>query len=116
MKVDDNAELARTALEIYRDRELKQALAKVDRTQMRTVHAAFAQAGSIDEQEIVLRYQAGRFRDKWDPKLVERLLKVTRAAGEAMAGDSRAKAELAARQLGFIVRLHTVVHAEQGGK
>ena len=112
------ADLARRALDLYRNDSLRKAFAGVDPTQMRTLLAAFEQAGSLEEQEIVLRYQAARQRDKWDPKLVDKLLELCRDAGKgverASAGgdpDER-KAREAARQLGFIVRMHRVAVAD----
>ena len=114
MKEHSQAELARRALDLYKDGALKKAFVGVDPTQMRTLYAAFEQAGSLDEQEIVLRYQAARLRDKWDPKLVEKLLALSREAGKAVGAgaDESSQAQAAARQLGLIVRVHRVAHEE----
>lgn len=112
MKQADQAPLARRALDLYEDRAFKRALVGVDPTQMRTLYAAFEKACSLDEQEIVLRYQAARLRDKWDPKLVEKLLALFRLAAKEAGGDEGERARAAARQLGLIVRVHRIACEE----
>ncbi len=109
--VDDQPALARRALDLYNDAKLKAAFARVDTTQMRTVLAALKQAGSYAEAEIVLRYQAARLRDKWDPKLVERLLELFRQATKSAGGDAVHAAAIA-HQFGLIVRIHRVANEE----
>lgn len=106
-----DADLARRALELFNDGALRQAMVSVELSAFRTLLAAFDQAGSLAEQEIVLRYQAARYRDKWDNALVERLLKLARESAAKGASD-RDQARAAARQLGYVVRLHRVAHEQ----
>ncbi|MBX3274756.1 MAG: hypothetical protein KF729_31110 [Sandaracinaceae bacterium] len=117
----NQADMARRALDLYKEGSLRSAFVAVDPTQMRTVLAAFEQAGSLEEQEVVLRYQAARLREKWDGKLVDRLLELCRKAGEGVertAGQDadEPKARAAAQQLGFIVRMHKVAHEEEASR
>jgi len=113
-------ELARKALELLEDQAMRAALGKVDPTQMRTVLSALDRAGSYAEAEIILRYQSARLRDKWDDRLVEKLLALFREADrlgvDGDTHDHELSGRAIARQFGLIVRVHRVAAEAKEGK
>lgn len=104
--------MARSALALLRDEAMLKALRSIDPTAMKTLLAAATQSGSLEEIEVVFRYQAAKFRDRWDEKLVEKLLEILRAAAKDEKEDGR-RARAAAEQLGFVARIHKVAYEQR---
>lgn len=116
-------EMARNALALLHDDSVKAAFAKTDPTAVRTLLAAAQQVGSVEELELVMRYQQSRLgRDHWDEAVVKKLLELVRKAadGEDVAGRpkpeaERQQAEAAARQLALVARAHRVAYEARRG-
>lgn len=108
-------DMARSALALLQDEAMRAALAKVDPTAMKNLLAAATQSGSLDEVEVVFRYQVARFREEWQEQLEQRILKLLRDAAKDEK-DDEARARAAAEQFGFIARIHKVVKAAQQGQ
>jgi hypothetical protein len=99
--------MARSALALLRDDTMRKALGTIDATAMKTLLAAATQSSSLEEIEVVFRYQAARFRDRWDGAVIDKLLDLLRTAAKDEKGDEK-RARLAAEQLGFVAKVHKV--------
>lgn len=109
--------MAQRALVYLNDAALSRQLARMNRAAVQTLLGAVQRATSMDEIEIILRYQQARAR--WDRELVERLLRDMRTSAEGAKGQPgdmyEVRARLAAEQLSLIARVHRVVIEQAGG-
>lgn len=110
---------AQRALRYLNEDQLKRPLSQLNTTAMQTLLGAVQRAGSLEEIEIVLRYQAARSREanrsedgRYQPDLEKRLLKLLSDAGQGKSG-ARQQAEAAAEQLAMIARVHRIITAEK---
>jgi len=107
-KLDNTGNMARRALAYKDNASLRQALAQVTPSAMQTLLGAIQHAGSLEEIEIVIRYQQARERRKWSGALVEQILQDLRTSAEGEPTD-QTRANVAARQLGLIARVQRAV-------
>lgn len=110
---------AKRALKYLEDAKLKAPLSQLNATAMQTLLGAVQRAGSLDEIEIILRYQQARDPRGWAAALVDQLLADLRVSAEKVTED-KDKVKAAAQQLGLIARVHRVVEDRgergQGGR
>lgn len=99
---------AQRALRYLNEDQLKRPLSQLNTTAMQTLLGAVQRAGSLEEIEIVLRYQQARDPRAWPRELVDPLLKDMKTSAEGHALD-RDKVKAAATQLALIARVQRVV-------
>ena len=123
IRSEGRGDMARAALGLLEDNKKRRALAGVDPSSVRTLLAAAQQACSLEELEIILRYQQARLRGGWTEEVVGAIsMACTKAADAICTGDlstadaDRARACAAAEQLALIARVHRVAHAEVEGQ
>jgi len=104
--------LARSARQFADETQIREALAALDPSALRTLLGAASSASCLDEVLILLRYQQGRDRAKWRDVLVAGIEKQLLAAAKVHAGTDepdqpdQAEALLATTWLGFLVQIH----------
>lgn len=112
-------QMAKQALAFLDDQKLKPLLGDVGRAGIQTLLGAVQRAGSLEEIEIVLRYQAARSREgsrpgedgRYHPELERHLVTLLRAAS-GKETDPAIQARAAADQLAMIARVHRVITAD----
>lgn len=114
-------EMAKQALALMEHTKLGPALSEVTRAGIQTLLGAVQRAGSLEEIEIVLRYQAARSREanrsedgRYHADLEKRLLELLYAAGKP-AKTAREQAAAAGEQLAMIARVHRILTADKAG-
>jgi hypothetical protein len=111
------ASMAERALKLL-DEPHKGQLAKVKRAGLRTLLGAVQRAGSLEEIEIVLRYQQTRSQERGSREdgeltvdLMRHLMELFKTAARERGGSDLQQAQAAAEQFSLIARVHTVVTA-----
>ncbi|WP_437952604.1 hypothetical protein WME98_19230 [Sorangium sp. So ce296] len=114
------ATLAKRAWSFAEKQEIKSKLARMEPTAIRTLLGATIQASCLLEVQMLLRYQQGRDKDKWDAGLVSSLESeltelVSKAEVSSLPEGDRdlASVQLAVAYLGFLVMLHRYYHAAE---